>query len=266
MTESICIERHTSGGCQIREEEMPTDLRPLRVAQATSQLLKAKHLKRQPAWLPVVSRTPPSTDLARKKLPTFDLPTTKSTTSTDHDNGTATQRRRKTQSRARLFSPREIRYVEDSLRERFFRDFPWELARPVKVMEDDGADFVKYDWSRLVQRGRPLNGESVVQHQLWLMTRHTPPYDREQAYSIAIKQFKRLRMEEAVERKIAVEEALTFGARFNKTELHVGLELENKVLEGWREKVVAARALTSPGASPISSSQGRDEEEDETTP
>lgn len=235
---------------------MPADLRPLRVAQATSQLLKAKHLKQQPAWLPAVSRIPPSTDLARRKVPEVD--DTLSSTSA----AASLQRRRQQRSKARLFTPREIRYVEDKLRQRFFRDRPWELARPVLLVENDGADHARYDWSKLVQVGRPLTGESVVQHQLWLMTKQTPPMDEHAAYAKATKEFERLRMEEAVERKIAVEEALTFGATFGKTDLEVGFELENKVLEGWREKVIASRALSSPGSTPASRGQSRDDEDE----
>ncbi|BFZ54309.1 mitochondrial ribosomal small subunit component [Savitreella phatthalungensis] len=214
---------------------MPADLRPLKVAQATTQLLRAKHLKQQPAWLAAVVRTPPATDFVRKPLPRFEgeegvtrapLP--------------SSSRLRK----AKLYRASRITYAEDRLRRRFFKDHPWELARPINLVENDGADHAHCDWSRLQQPGRPLTGESVVQHQHWLMKEGG--IDEETAYRTAVKEFSRLRMREAVERKIAVEEALTFDARFYKTELELGIEHEDAVLRRWVAKVKAARQLINP--------------------
>jgi small subunit ribosomal protein S23 len=58
-----------------------------------------------------------------------------------------------------MFKPQPIEYEEDVLRKEFYNDHPWELARPRIVLEDDGKDGQRVDWSRLQQRGRPLNGE-----------------------------------------------------------------------------------------------------------
>jgi len=58
------------------------------------------------------------------------------------------------------YRPQEITYEEDELRQRFFRDHPWELARPRVMVEFDGKDARRYDWSRgLRQPGIPLTGE-----------------------------------------------------------------------------------------------------------
>jgi len=56
-----------------------------------------------------------------------------------------------------------------------------------------------------------------------------------QAYDIARKEFYSLRHEEEVERRIAKEEALWTGAYFGKGPLEVGMELEDKTYEAWKE-------------------------------
>ena len=58
------------------------------------------------------------------------------------------------------FRPQQIQYEEDALRQRFFQDHPWELARPRVIVEFDGKEARDYDWSRgLRQPGIPLTGE-----------------------------------------------------------------------------------------------------------
>lgn len=63
---------------------------------------------------------------------------------------------------SRLFQPVEIKYEEDQLRKEFFRDHPWELARPRVLVESTGKDFERYDWSRIQQPGKRLDGERCV--------------------------------------------------------------------------------------------------------
>jgi small subunit ribosomal protein S23 len=60
---------------------------------------------------------------------------------------------------SKMFKPQPIEYEEDQLRREFYSDHPWELARPRIVLENDGRDGQKCDWSRIQQLGRPLNGE-----------------------------------------------------------------------------------------------------------
>jgi small subunit ribosomal protein S23 len=56
-----------------------------------------------------------------------------------------------------------------------------------------------------------------------------------QAYDVARKEFYALRQEEEVERRVAKEEALAVGAYFGKSALEVGMELEDKTYEAWKE-------------------------------
>lgn len=204
------------------------DLRPLKVAQTTTQLLQANHLKQQPLWLPTVSRIPPSSDLSRKPPPKFTK---------------AISRAKK----QKIFQPMRIVYAEDKLRDKFYREHPWELARPVLVLENSGDDHKSYNWSRLQQHGKQLTGESVVQRQMWLMNKES--MTEKDSYLKATSEFYEARTFEAVEKRVAVEEALAFGADFNKFETQIGLELEDAVLKDWRKKAVAAKSLVSPVAS-----------------
>ena len=58
-----------------------------------------------------------------------------------------------------MFQPQHITYEEDRLRRDFFGDHPWELARPRVMLEDDGKDYQKWDWSQAHQLGRRADGE-----------------------------------------------------------------------------------------------------------
>lgn len=60
----------------------------------------------------------------------------------------------------RTFIPQPITYEEDDLRRTFFKDHPWELARPRIITEFDGQDARYVDWSTgLRQPGMQLSGE-----------------------------------------------------------------------------------------------------------
>lgn len=73
----------------------------------------------------------------------------------------------------------------------------------------------------------------MVQRQLWLI--HNEKLPNNAAYDIARKEFYALRREEEIERRIAREEAEYVGAYFHKNALEVGMELEDKSFEEWKE-------------------------------
>lgn len=58
-----------------------------------------------------------------------------------------------------MFIPQTVSYAEDKLRSEFFKDHPWELSRPRVLLEDDGKDYQRWDWSKSFQIGRPIGGE-----------------------------------------------------------------------------------------------------------
>jgi len=147
-----------------------------------------------------------------------------------------------------MFQPQRITYPEDALRQEFFGDHPWELARPRLILENDGKDGQKYDWSKMKQRGRKLDGESVIQRQLWLLN-NVPEMTTARAYDQARQEFYALRHEEDVERRVAKEEALATGAYFGKSALEVGMELEDKAYEQWKEWAIKEITATEQARS-----------------
>lgn len=60
--------------------------------------------------------------------------------------------------------PQEIEYPEDKLRAQFYKDHPWELARPKILVENDGKDHLRHDWSKMLQREKRLDGERSAYH------------------------------------------------------------------------------------------------------
>ncbi|KAK2799437.1 mitochondrial ribosomal small subunit component [Onygenales sp. PD_10] len=134
---------------------------------------------------------------------------------------------------SRMFQPREIRYEEDQLRKEFFSDHPWELARPRVVLENDGNDHRHYNWAQIQQPGKALDGESVVQRQLYLLNT-VPDITKGEAYDIARREFYHLRLQQDVERRVAREEALATGAYFGPDMHTVGMEMEDQEYERWK--------------------------------
>jgi small subunit ribosomal protein S23 len=63
----------------------------------------------------------------------------------------------------------------------------------------------------------------------------TKGWSKSRAYDAARKEFYQLRQQEEIERRIAVEEARMYGAYFGKTNLQVGMELEDATYETWKK-------------------------------
>jgi small subunit ribosomal protein S23 len=66
---------------------------------------------------------------------------------------------------------------------------------------------------------------------------------RREAYDQARKEFYNLRHEEDVERMVAKEEAMATGAYFGKSRLEIGMDLEDKEFESWKEWAVHETAM-----------------------
>lgn len=125
------------------------DLRPLRVHHTANQLLAADRISNLPSWHSVIGSIPPAQTLVR-------------TQRIQHNKWPKPRKlntRIKAKKASKLFQPINIAYREDTLRSCFFGDHPWELARPRVVLENDGRDYEKNDWSKLIQPGRPVTGE-----------------------------------------------------------------------------------------------------------
>ncbi|KAL8969341.1 MAG: hypothetical protein Q9183_002044 [Haloplaca sp. 2 TL-2023] len=201
------------------------DFRPLRVHQTASQLLSAERIKKVPPWHEVVGSIPPAQTLVRSQpLQHQERP-----------------RRPKVRKPSKLFQPQRVSYEEDSLRREFFGDHPWELARPRVVLENDGRDAQRKDWSLASQPDRPVDGESVVQRQMFLLHGNPakgqfpdPKMTPAKAYDQARKEFYEMRLQQDIERRIAKEEAMATGAYFGMTALQVGMQLEDKIFDDWK--------------------------------
>lgn len=123
--------------------------RPARVYQTVTTLMNHRIMPElkvpQPVWYKVIESNPPSEILTRPLPPqhnTYDL------------------KKSKSRKASRLFQPQQLVYEEDALRRRFYKDHPWELARPRMIMEIDGKDAQRCNWSTgLRQPGIPLTGE-----------------------------------------------------------------------------------------------------------
>ncbi|KAK1659614.1 37S ribosomal protein Rsm25 [Colletotrichum godetiae] len=198
---------------------MGRQIRPARIYQTVSQELNSKILPQypvyEPPWFQVMRDIPPSEIITRPTI-----------VNTQNSN-------RKLRKPHGIYKPQQIIHEEDSLRKTFFRDHPWELARPRMILETDGKDYQKYDWSKGVRQYRtPLTGECVVQRQLWLM--HNKKHPRAQAYDIARKEFYAARQEEEIEKRVAREEARHVGAYFGKNRLQIAQDLEDREFEVWK--------------------------------
>ncbi|OBT65267.1 hypothetical protein VE03_04656 [Pseudogymnoascus sp. 23342-1-I1] len=200
------------------------NLSPSRVHHAASRLIELRKvgaaagiLQATPPWFKTVSEVPPGEILTRTQpIQHSDL-----------------QRKIRTKKPSKMYKPTSITYEEDGLRENFYSDHPWELARPRVILEQDGKDGQRCDWSKIEQPARELNGESVIQRQLWLL-KNEPNMTSAKAYDQARKEFYAIRHQEDVERRVAREEALASGAYFGKSMLEIGMELEDKTYESWK--------------------------------
>jgi small subunit ribosomal protein S23 len=68
---------------------------------------------------------------------------------------------------------------------------------------------------------------------MWLMD--NKGMKRNEAYDVARREFYRLRQEEQIEKRIAVEEARHVGGYFAMTRMDVGMQLEGREFENWKK-------------------------------
>jgi small subunit ribosomal protein S23 len=119
------------------------DFRPSRVYQAATRLIETGRVQQTPPWYNSAGDIPPSQTLVR-------------TQPIQHHEPSKRVRRKKA---SKFFKPQRITYEEDALRRQFYRDHPWELARPRTILETDGKDHQSHDWSSIKQDVRMIDGE-----------------------------------------------------------------------------------------------------------
>ncbi|KAF3491881.1 mitochondrial 37S ribosomal protein RSM25 [Arthroderma uncinatum] len=210
----------------------------LRVRQTALLQQKNGKITNEPCWVNVLRDIPPSSVLVRNLPQQHTLTRQRVKTIPGKSKPqivveTRPSRRPKSKKPSRMFQPVKMEFEEDLLRREFYRDHPWELARPRVVLETDGKDHRNQDWNKMQQDRKRADGESVVQRQLHLLNT-VPDITKEAAYDIARREFYKIRLQEDVERRIAQEEARATGAYFGLDMITVGMELENQEYDRWK--------------------------------
>ncbi|KAF5024247.1 hypothetical protein F66182_3679 [Fusarium sp. NRRL 66182] len=175
-------------------------IRPARVLHTVSEEINHNLLGHKsiptPPWYNIMQSVPPAETIVRNITPRHRAP-----------NPRATKPKH-------LYRPQRISYLEDSLRTTFYKDHPWELARPRVILESDGKDY------------------HVVQRQMWLM--ENEKLSKRKAYDTTRREFYRLRQEEEIEKRVTLEEAKYVGAYFGKSRIDVAHDLEDREFENWK--------------------------------
>lgn len=133
-------------GSQRNSPIMGRQIRPAKVYQmATAELrsrIMPKYQSVEPPWYSVLYNHPPAETITR--TPAVKL-------------RDANPKQKKPRN---VYRPQQITFPEDALRQTFYKDHPWELARPRMILEMDGKDSYNLDWSKGVrQPGMALSGE-----------------------------------------------------------------------------------------------------------
>ncbi|CCK68206.1 mitochondrial 37S ribosomal protein mS23 KNAG_0A05410 [Huiozyma naganishii CBS 8797] len=230
------------------------------ILERTSAFLESGVIQKVPAWYNVVAANPPKKKFERK--PIFVNPSTgkarvnlksflDSKRNAHEIYKTRYSMADKQVSHNALYRPPKLVYLEDQLRQLFYDQHPWERSRPMILIENNVTP--KFDWSRIQQLGKRLDGESVVQRALFLLEGgHCDSLST--AYDKARFEFYRIRMQQELEEQISQEEAAMYGSVYTQSAIEFGLEKEGKVIETWKRRVIKeTEAMLARRASPSES-------------
>lgn len=239
------------------------------VLERTSHYLKAGVIKNKPSWYNIVSAVPPATDLTKKpkNLQTNQTPDPVSQLYSSRDGifktrVSKTERKQKNNSVSRI---PKFEFLEDQLRDVFYHQHPWELARPKVLVENTGDEHSKCDWSHMLQLYKPLDGESVVQRTLWLLQDSKQKGQQKtlfEAYDQARFEFYQLRMAQEMESAVAKEELTMFGAIYASTNVEWGLKKEQEFIDVWVKVGEERTKVREASRNKTSASVGSDEAAD----
>ncbi|EJD03707.1 uncharacterized protein FOMMEDRAFT_139875 [Fomitiporia mediterranea MF3/22] len=207
------------------------------VHKQVARLARTGYIQQEPLWyravlehppLPLPPRSPPIRLPSVAGAKPYDLPSTASTS-------TATADLRKPPK----VKTQPIVYIEDEVRQQFFRDHPFEAFRERSLVE---ADVIEGEhpirgakWTRLSQRGRNPKPEDVVRFTVNLYE-HTPGLSLSDAYVSACMQYAALRSEQEIASKIALAEAEFYGITFKPTEIERAFQREAEHMKSWEVK------------------------------
>lgn len=202
-----------------------------KVLERTSHFLKSGMLKEKPVWYDVVINNPPHLDLTKKANKIKFAQYEDIAETLKNDNKTRLSPAELKNKNNQVHRPAKLQFFEDELRNLFYRHHPWEFSRPKNLVENEGNDNAKCDWSHMLQLSKPLDGESVVQRTLWLLKQEK--LELFDAYDKARFEFYRLRMEEEMSSLVSREESNMFGAQYPSDNLQWGIKQEQQHIDVW---------------------------------
>lgn len=139
----------------------------LQVRRTAIAQQRAGKTPKLPCWIDIMETIPPSSVLVRNlpqqhPLTRERMKTLPGKTEPRTVIETRPTRRTKSKKPSRMFQPVKMEFEEDQLRREFYRDHPWELARPRVVLESDGKDHMRYNWESLQQNRKRVDGERYL--------------------------------------------------------------------------------------------------------
>ncbi|KAH8099396.1 mitochondrial ribosomal protein S25-domain-containing protein [Cristinia sonorae] len=198
------------------------------VHKQASRFLRSNLLKKEPVWYQAVLENPPLPLPPRAPAP-------RSLVDTPHRLGTSLDPTIQSSITRR---PLPIRYIEDTLRQQFFEDHPFEAFRPVSLIEgariEDEHPIKGKEWLRLRQRGRNPTPEDAIRYAANLHEHRKVPLT--QAYASAVAQFRALRAERDIAISTALREAKAYGIQFGPSDVDITFRKEDKALNTWEKK------------------------------
>ncbi|GAA5877299.1 hypothetical protein JCM16303_006235 [Sporobolomyces ruberrimus] len=147
--------------------------------------------------------------------------------------------------------PEEIVFPEDSIRQRFYSDHPFEAYRPIDLVESDKVGQASgpqgEEWTELRQKSLNPSPEDCISFIQNLTTSHSLPIS--QAYPLGIAQYRTLRSEFETSTLSARLQAQAYGAVFFG-EIERNVLVEEKVLDEWvRAKEIQDQFAVSGGGN-----------------
>ncbi|KAG8930472.1 mitochondrial ribosomal small subunit component [Tulasnella sp. 419] len=214
------------------------------VHKTVSRLLNVGLLRQQPLWYTAVLENPPLPTPPRSATPRslFDIkdpnsPSSKVQKKLAFKHGTTPRPK-----------PTRVVYLEDKVRQQFYKDHPFEAFRP-KTLVENQADIRPLhpiqgeEWTRLRQHGRNPTPEDAIEFAVSLHKHHDMPLSY--AYQTAVVQYRSLRSEHFIANAVAVQEAESYGAQFGPTQLEKSLARETEQLETLTPQTRQAEKLSS---------------------
>ncbi|KAG0741938.1 hypothetical protein G6F57_004475 [Rhizopus arrhizus] len=205
---------------------------PIKIAKHVSSLLKGRLMKQPPVWLPVVQSIPPGPSIIRSQNEQVNVSGQSELEKALFTQQQTKSRLRHSQKHLRTPPPRPraIVYPEDKLRKQFYKDHPFELARP-KVLVENELGVNRTDFSKLMLDGMhpsQIDGEAVIKYQLYLMVNEKMP--ERKAYAKATSEFYEIRARQEEEERKAKEKMNNVLNHVSRKWTQRGIYLEERAL------------------------------------